>query len=95
MNSMVIVSYGLFLVLLYALLIYPKNKQAKKIQTMRNALKVGDEVVTIGGMAGRITWIDDEEITLETGPERAHVQFKKWAVGSLDVKKIDKGFNLE
>lgn len=87
MNAMVLVSYGIFLVLLYLLLIYPKNKQAKKIQAMRSALQVGDEIVTIGGMVGRITQVDEEEITLETGPDRVTARMKKWAVGSLNEKK--------
>lgn len=87
MNLMVIVSYGLFLVVLYMLLIYPKNKQAKKIQAMRNDLKVGDDVVSIGGLVGRITWVGDDEILMETGPNALVVKMKKWAVGTLVEKK--------
>lgn len=87
MNTMLMVTYGIFLVLLYFLLIYPKNKQAKKIQAMRNSLNVGDEIVTIGGAVGRITRVDEEEITLETGPDRVTIRLKKWAVGSLNEKK--------
>lgn len=89
MNTMVLVSYGIFLVLLYLLLIYPKNKQAKKIQAMRGSLKVGDEIVTIGGTVGRIVRVDNDEITLETGPDNVTIQLKKWAVGSLNEKKIE------
>ncbi len=91
MNAMVLVSYALFLGLLYMLLIYPKNKQAKKIQAMRDSLKAGDEVVTIGGTVGRIQSIYEDEIILETGSDRTTIKVKKWAVGSLDVKKIDQG----
>lgn len=87
MNTMVMVSYGLFLILLYMLLIYPKNKQAKKIQAMRSALQVGDEVVTIGGSVGRIVQVDEDEVTLETGPNKVAIRMKKWAVGSLNEKK--------
>lgn len=87
MNAMVLVSYGIFLVLLYLLLIYPKNKQAKKIQAMRSALQVGDEIVTIGGTVGRITRVDAEEITMQTGPDNVTIQLKKWAVGNLNEKK--------
>lgn len=89
MNAMAVLSYALFLGVLYMLLIYPKNKQAKKIQAMREALKIGDDVVTIGGTVGIICDIEDDELTLETGPERAKIRIKKWAVGSLDVKKIE------
>jgi len=89
MNTMVLVSYGLFLGLLYLLLIYPKNKQAKKIQAMRAALKSGDEIVTIGGTVGRIIRVEGDEITLETGPDNVTIQLKKWAVGSLNEKKTE------
>lgn len=91
MNAMVLVSYALFLGLLYMLLIYPKNKQAKKIQAMRDSLKSGDEIVTIGGTVGRIRDIYEDEIILETGPDRTTIRVKKWAVGSMDVKKIEQG----
>lgn len=87
MNAMVLVSYGIFLVLLYLLLIYPKNKQAKKIQAMREALQVGDDVVTIGGTVGKITRVEGDEITLQTGPDHVTLQLKKWAVGNMNEKK--------
>lgn len=87
MNAMVILTYGLFLVLLYMLLIYPKNKQAKKIQAMRSGLEEGDEVVTIGGTVGRIVRVEEDELLLETGPGPVIVRMKKWAVGTLNEKK--------
>ncbi len=87
MNTMVILTYGLFLVLLYLLLIYPKNKQAKKIQAMRSSLQEGDEVVTIGGTVGRIVRVDGDELLLETGPGPAVIRMKKWAVGTMNEKK--------
>lgn len=89
MNTMVLISYGIFLVLLYLLLIYPKNKQAKKIQAMRNALQVGDEIITIGGTVGRIVRVENDEITFQTGPDNVTIQLKKWAVGSLNEKKTE------
>lgn len=89
MSTTVMITYGLFLVLLYFLLIYPKNKQAKKIQAMRSALKVGDEIVTIGGTVGKITRVDEDEITLQSGPDNVTIRLKKWAVGSLNEKKLE------
>ena len=88
MNMMILAGYGVFLVVLYLVLIYPKTKQAKKIQAMRNALRAGDEVVTIGGMVGKITKVNEEEITLEVSPEKSTIRLKKWAVGSLNEKNL-------
>ena len=86
-NNLILVGYGVFLVVLYMVLIYPKNKQAKKIQAMRNGLKAGDEVVTIGGTVGKIVKVNEEEITLEICPDKTSIRLKKWAVGSLNEKK--------
>ncbi len=88
-NTMIMVGYAVFLVLLYMVLIYPKTKQAKKIQAMRNALRAGDEVVTIGGMVGKITKVSEDEITLEVNSDKTAIRLKRWAVGSLNEKKTE------
>lgn len=75
----------LFFVLMYFLMIRPEKKKQKKAEEMRSALTVGDEIVTIGGVMGKIVHVTDDDITIETGEDRVRVQFKKWAV-STNVK---------
>lgn len=55
----------LMFVLLYFMMIRPQMKRAKEHKTMTDALQKGDEVVTSGGLLGKITKISDSYITLE------------------------------
>ena len=58
----------LMFVLLYFLMIRPQMKRAKETKAMIEALQKGDEVVTAGGVLGRITRISDAYISLEIAP---------------------------
>ena len=69
----------LFFVLMWFFMIRPEKKKQKKVEAMRNALSVGDEIVTIGGVMGTIVHITEDDITIETSEDRVRVQFKKWA----------------
>lgn len=79
--SMIIILL-LFFVLMWFFMIRPEKKKQKKIEAMRNALSVGDEIVTIGGVMGTIVHITEDDITIETSEDKVRVQFKKWAVSS-------------
>jgi preprotein translocase subunit YajC len=50
---------------MYFLVIRPQNKKAKQQQLMISQLKRGDDIVTSGGLIGRITGIKDDEVTLQ------------------------------
>lgn len=56
---------ALMFVIFYFLLIRPQQKRAKEHKTMLEALKRGDEIVTSGGLQGRITGLDDTTLTVE------------------------------
>ena len=79
--SMIIILL-LFFVLMWFFMIRPEKKKQKKIEAMRNALSVGDEIVTIGGVMGTIVHITEDDITIETSEDKVRVQFKKWAVST-------------
>ena len=72
----------LFFVLMWLFMIRPEKKKQKKVEEMRKALVVGDEVVTIGGIMGTVVHVNDDNITIETGEDRVRVQLKKWAISS-------------
>jgi preprotein translocase subunit YajC len=60
----------------YFLIIRPQQKKAKEHQGMLNELKKGDEVVTAGGMVGKVTGLSDKLLTLEVS-EKVRVRVLK------------------
>ena len=67
---------------LYFFMIRPENKRKKDAQNLRDSLKVGDVITTIGGIVGTICKVDESTIVIETGADRVRIEFTKWAVSS-------------
>ena len=82
-------SFALIFVFMYFTSIRPQKKQEKEINAMRNALTVGDEVTTIGGLIGKIVSIKDETCVIETTHERTKIRILKSAISRVDVKAED------
>ena len=80
----------MFVVIFYFMLIRPQQKRAKEQQSMLSKLAVGDEVVTTGGLIGRITDVGDTLVTLEL-TEKVQVKLQKSAVTQLLPKGTMKG----
>ena len=80
------VSTILMLVIMFAVLYFfmirPENKRKKEAEAMRNALKVGDNITTIGGIIGDVVSVKDNSIVIETSADRVRVEFAKFAVSS-------------
>ncbi|MEA5038546.1 MAG: preprotein translocase subunit YajC [Clostridiaceae bacterium] len=64
----------------YFLLIRPQKKKEKADRMLRNNLKPGDKITTIGGLTGRVLSVKDGEVVFETGADRTKLTIKKWAV---------------
>ena len=79
-----VIMLGLMFVLLYFIMIRPERKKKKEAEEMRDALKVGDKITTIGGIVGEVCHIKDDNIVIEVGADRVRVEFKKWAISSND-----------
>ncbi len=73
----------ILLVLMYFLMIRPQNKKDKQIKEMRNSLQVGDEIVTIGGICGKIVKTKDETIVIQVGADKVKFEMMRWAVSSI------------
>ena len=80
---------GVMLVFFYFFMIRPQKKREKEEADMRNALAVGDEVTTIGGIIGKVVSIKGETFVLETTRDKTKIRFLKGAVRSVDVKAAD------
>ncbi|MDD2363055.1 MAG: preprotein translocase subunit YajC [Oscillospiraceae bacterium] len=75
----------LLFVVMYFLMIRPQKKKQKEEQKMRNSVRVGDEITTIGGINGRVLNIKEDSLVIETGADRTKMTIKKWALQSVDT----------
>ena len=72
---------GVMIVMIAVLfLIRPQNKREKEVSKMREALEVGDEVITRGGIIGRVVNLKDDYVMIETGSDRTKMRIARWAI---------------
>ena len=67
-------------VVMYLILIVPQRKKEKKTREMLKALEVGNDIITIGGIVGKIVNIKDDEITIETSVEKTQIKLVRQAI---------------
>ncbi len=79
---MLVVLIGVF----YFMIIRPENKRKKSAEQLRNSLKKGDKLTTIGGIVGNIVQVNDDTIIIETSEDRVRMEITKWAVSTTGVQ---------
>lgn len=84
----------LIFVVFYFIAIRPQRKKEKETRAMIDALKVGDKVVTIGGICGKISKIKDNYVILETGnvgtpDEKSFVKMERNSIKSVETKQTN------
>jgi len=84
MSSSIIMLVAM-LAIFYFMLIRPENKRKKEAEQMRNSVKTGDKIVTIGGITGTVVNVKDSRIVLETGADQVRIEFEKWAISSNET----------
>ena len=72
--------------MMYFLMIRPENKRKKKMQEMRDSLKKGDTITTIGGIVGKIVRVNKDTIIFETSEDRVRIEVAKWAISTTGVQ---------
>ena len=65
---------------LYFVLIVPQNKRKKEFESMMASLKVNDEIITKGGIIGKIVNISEDSFIIQTGPDRVRLKIAKAAI---------------
>lgn len=78
---------ALFLVFFYMFIIRPQRKRDKETKEMRDSLKIGDEVITVGGINGRIVNVKEDTIVVQVGADKTKIEFQRWAVGEVKSSK--------
>ena len=69
-----ILPIGLMVLIFYFLLIRPEKKRSKKMKEMLDNLQVADEVVTTGGIIGRVLSVKEDTVLIETGSDRTRLR---------------------
>ena len=69
----------------YFLLIRPENKRKKEAEAMRNAMKKGDKITTIGGIVGKVVDVKEDKFVIETGADQVRIEFAKWALSTNET----------
>lgn len=77
---MFVVIFGL----MYLVMIKPQQKRKKQEEELRKSISIGDEVVTIGGIMGRVVSIKDDtdSLVIETASDK--IKIKRWAIASCN-----------
>ncbi len=74
----------MMIAIFYFMLIRPENKRKKQAEEMRNSIKKGERITTIGGMKGKVVQVNDDSIVFETSEDRVRIEIAKWGVQSTE-----------
>ena len=78
---MMVLMFAIF----YFMLIRPENKRKKEAEQMRNSVKTGDKITTIGGIVGTVVHVKDDKIVIETSADQVRMELAKWAISTNDT----------
>lgn len=73
--------FGGFFAFMYAFIIRPQQKRQKEARALMDSLAVGDEVISIGGLHGRVSGLEDKTATLRLA-DGVEVVFERAAIAS-------------
>ena len=74
--------------IMYFLLILPEKKRTKKYNSMLSELKVNDEVLTRGGIIGKIITIEEDQMVIQSGPDRVRFRVTKNSIAQKLNKDV-------
>ena len=73
------IPFAFILAIFYFLILQPMKRRQKKIEEFQESLKVGDKIVTTGGLYGKVTRVTDKTLQLEIA-DRVRVEISRAAV---------------
>lgn len=77
-----LLTFGIFGVIMYFFIIRPQKKKEKAEKQMRENLRIGDEIVTIGGIYGRVVSLKEDSFVIESKSDHSKLTFARWALHS-------------
>jgi preprotein translocase subunit YajC len=72
--------FAIILVIFYVLILMPMQRRQKKVQEFQEGLKVGDKIVTTGGIYGQITRVNDKSVQVQIA-DKVRVEMARASVG--------------
>jgi preprotein translocase subunit YajC len=72
--------FALILGIFYVLILMPMQRRQKKVAEFQSALKVGDKIVTTGGIYGQITRVNDKSVQLQVA-DKVRIEIARASVG--------------
>lgn len=79
-SGIIMIVFMVFIIGYFAILMRKDKKQQQSEKDMRDSVKVGDEVLTIGGVVGRVVTVKEESVDIETGADRTKIRFTRSAI---------------
>lgn len=81
-----ILPLGLMVLIFYFLIIRPEKKRTKETESMLNNIQVADEVITNGGIIGRVLSVQKDTVLIETGSDRTKIRVVKSAIAKNNTQ---------
>lgn len=78
----------LLIVIMYFMLIRPQKKRERQVNEMRSNLRVGDDIITIGGICGKIVKTKEDSIIIQVGADKLKFEMMRWSVSKV-VDKVE------
>ena len=75
--------FGVFIIFWYVIALRPQRKREKELKSKVDSMRVGDRIITIGGLCGQVANIKDDEVTIMTSAANTLVTFKKSAINNV------------
>ncbi len=80
-SSWLMIAYIVVIIaVMYFVMIRPQKKKQKDEQKMRESIQIGDELLTIGGIYGRVISLKEDSIVIESSADHSKIKIAKWAV---------------
>lgn len=83
-----VLPFALMFGLMYFLLILPEKKRTKKYNEMISAIAKNDEIITRGGIMGRVVIVEDDYVVIESSAERTKLKISKSGIATK-INKVE------
>lgn len=88
-TTITIIYFVVILGIFYLALWVPESRRKKKFKQMMDSIKVNDEVVTRGGVLGKVVNIQDDFVIVQSGPDKARLKMQKTAIANVLTKRAE------